>query len=181
MLETVAVLAVLLAIAVAGVMLLASRRPDTFAIERSALIMAPPERIYPLIADLRTLNTWNPFAADASITMSYSGPSIDKGATYDFASPRAGTGRFEITDTRPPSLITARLVMTKPFACDNRVEYRLVPEGPATRVTWHMSGHSTLMSKVMGLAMDPDKMVGGMFLKGLADLKTMAESKQQAT
>ena len=65
--------------------------------------------------------------------------------------------------------------MTRPMACDNKVEFTLVPVGCTTDVTWAMSGKSNLMSKLMCLAMDPDKMVGGQFEKGLADLKAIAE------
>ena len=39
-----------------------------------------------------------------------------------------------------------------------------------------MSGKKNFMFKAMGLFMDSDKMVGGDFEKGLADLKSVAEA-----
>ena len=52
----------LIALAVIIVILFAyaSTRPDTFAIYRSANIAAPPERIFSLIANLRSMNAWSP-------------------------------------------------------------------------------------------------------------------------
>ena len=67
----------LIALAVIIVILFAyaSTRPDTFAVYRSANIAAPAERIFPLIASLRSMNAWSPFAdPDPNIKISYSGP-----------------------------------------------------------------------------------------------------------
>ncbi|MDX2155173.1 MAG: SRPBCC family protein [Hyphomicrobiaceae bacterium] len=164
-----------LAVALVALLVYAATRPDTFSIERSIVIGAPAARVFPLINDLRALNTWNPFNADPSIKGAYDGPASGVGAAYTFASPRAGTGRIEVIDAAQPTRVDLRLVMTKPFACDNRIEYRLVPNGATTIVTWAMSGRSSLASKLMCAFMNPDRMVGGMFEKGLADLKRLAE------
>ena len=37
--------------AIAGVLGIAARRPDTFRVQRTAVIDAPPEKIHPLIVD----------------------------------------------------------------------------------------------------------------------------------
>lgn len=44
------------------------------------------------------------------------------------------------------------------------------------RVTWSMSGRKNSASKGFGLFMNLDKMVGGDFEKGLAQLKGVAEA-----
>ena len=180
MLEILAYVAGALVLFAAVLLLLAIRKPTSFSVARSIDIAAPPERIFPLINDLKTLNTWNPFNADPAIKSNYVGPAAGPGAAYNFASPRSGTGRFEVTDVVEPSHVGARLVMTRPMACDNRVEYRLAQAGPNTTVTWSMSGRSSLMARMMCVFMNPDDMCGKMFDKGLADLKSLAESKRQA-
>jgi hypothetical protein len=43
---------------IVGVLLFAATRPDTFRVQRTACIKAPPEKIFPLINDLRRFNTW---------------------------------------------------------------------------------------------------------------------------
>ena len=43
-------------------------------------------------------------------------------------------------------------------------------------VTWSMTGPKTRMTRVMGVFMSMDKMVGPDFEKGLAQLRIVAES-----
>jgi len=165
-----------IAVLVAAILLVASTRPDTFRTVRSATIGAPPDKIFPLMSDLRRMNEWNPFAhTDPKMTGSYSGPAAGAGAAFAFDGRKCGTGRIEIMDTQPPNRMDMRLVMTRPFKCDNAIAFTLEPQGAATRVTWEMSGRQILMSKVMGLFVDCDKMCGDQFDKGLADLKALAE------
>ena len=61
MLEIIAVIAVLLAIAIAVVLILAATRPDRFSIERTAIVNAPPEAIFPLIDDFHQWVAWSPY------------------------------------------------------------------------------------------------------------------------
>lgn len=169
----------LIALAVIIVILFAyaSTRPDTFAIYRSANIAAPPERIFSLIANLRSMNAWSPFAdPDPNIKITYSGPESGVGAAHTWAgNSKVGEGRIEITDVQAPNKVALRLQMVKPMRADNQVEFTLQPNSNATNVTWQMSGKQPLLAKVMTLFMDCDKMVGSQFEKGLANLKAMAE------
>lgn len=176
MLDVLALLLVLLALAIAVLLAFAATRPDRFRIARSQSIAAPADRIFPLIDDLRAMNTWNPFdKQDPGIKGIYSGPARGPGAAYDFASRKAGTGRIEIVDTDPPGRVTMRLRMVKPMAADNRVVFTLEPDAGATRVTWAMDGESRLAGKVMDVLTNCDRMVGSTFERGLTDLKALAE------
>ena len=53
MLKTLAIIVVVVLVVIAGVLIYASTRPDSFRVQRSASIKAPPEKIFPLINDLR--------------------------------------------------------------------------------------------------------------------------------
>jgi hypothetical protein len=53
--------------------------------------------------------------------------------------------------------------------------FTLAQDGPATKVTWAMSGQNTYPQKLMGTLFNMDRMVGGEFAKGLANLKALAE------
>ena len=57
----------------------------------------------------------------------------------------------------------------------NQVQFILQPRGNATDVTWQMEGPSPFLGKLIGVFMDMDRMVGGQFESGLADLKQRAE------
>lgn len=178
MLEILLIIALLVALAVVGVLIYAAFKPDHGTMARSITIAAPPERIFPMIDDLRAMNTWNPFVkTDPNLKGTYSGPEHGKGATFDFdGNKNAGAGRVMITDSAPSSKVTMSLAMTRPFACNNVVEFTLRPTGSnATDVTWAMSGPAPYFARVMGTVFNMEKMVGGTFDKGLADLKRAVE------
>ncbi len=67
------------------------------------------------------------------------------------------------------------LEFRKPFKASNVTEFTFKPEGNLTVVTWTMSGKNNFISKAIGLFMDCDKMVGGQFEKGLAQIKSITE------
>jgi hypothetical protein len=66
----------------------------------------------------------------------------------------------------------------KPFKATNIAEFTFKPEGDQTVVTWSMTGKNNFMFKAVGLFMNCDKIVGGMFEQGLANLKTIAEAEK---
>jgi uncharacterized protein YndB with AHSA1/START domain len=166
-----------LGLAIAAILIYAATKPAHGRTARSVEIKAPPERIFPLIDNLKQMNTWNPFVkTDPNLKGVYSGPASGKGAAYAFdGNKNAGAGHITITDSVPSSKVTMNLVMTRPFACDNIVEFTLVPNGSTTIVTWAMSGPAPYFMRVMGTLFNMEKMMHGTFDKGLADLKAMAE------
>ena len=165
------------AVVIIGVLIAAAMRPDDFRIERSTTIKAAPEKVYPLINDLHKFNLWNPFnkmEPDAKGT--YSGADSGKSAAYAWEGKRMGSGRMEIIDTAAPRLVVLKLDFLKPFQAHNTAEFTIVPKPEGTSVTWAMFGKSPFIPKLMGLFMSQDKMVGGAFENGLADLKAAAEN-----
>lgn len=178
MLDTLAITAAVLIVVGGLAYAYAATRPKSFRIARSVLVDASPAELHPLINDLRAMNTWNPFdKQDPAIKGIYSGPTAGVGATYAFQSAKAGTGQIEIVDSDAPSRVTLRLQMTKPIAADNQVDFLLEPAGAQTKVTWAMSGPTTLLTRLLP-TWCMDSMCGGMFEKGLADLKSLAETRK---
>ena len=151
---------------------------DTYSVERSTLIDAPPERIYAAIADFRRWREWSPWEdVDPGLERTYSGADSGPGARYAWSGNRkAGKGTMEITSAEAPSRIDIDLVFEKPFKARNDTVFAIAPEGAgSSRVTWTMTGRKTLMTKVMGVFKSMDAMVGPDFEKGLARLKSTAE------
>lgn len=162
---------------IAGLLAFAATRPDSFSVQRTTTIQAPPEKIFALINDFRQWPQWSPWEQlDPSMQRSYSGPASGLGAVYGWSSEgKAGAGRMEITDAVPSGKVTIRLDFSKPFAAHNTAEFTLEPEGTATKVTWRMFGPSPLIAKVMGLFFSMDDMVGKDFEAGLAKMKQVAQ------
>ena len=179
-LERLAILAVAL---IGAVLVVAATRPDTFEVRRTARINASPERIFPLINDLRAFNSWNPYEKkDPNLVGHYSGPPGGKGASYAFKGNKdVGTGSIEIVASSPASRVTMTLLMLEPFESRNVVEFVLEPSGDATNVTWAMHGRVPYLAKVVHLFFDVDGMVGSDFAAGLAGLKAIVESRAMAS
>ena len=171
----VAIIAIVIAVALVAVLVYAATKPDTFGIQRVASIVAPPEKIFPLIDDLRAHSSWSPFEKDPSMKRTHSGAIRGKGAVYEWEGNRqVGAGRIAITDSTP-SKVTMALDMLKPFAAHNTVEFRLEPKAGFTNVTWAMRGRQPYMAKLMSTFIDCEKMVGSQFEEGLGKLKALAE------
>jgi hypothetical protein len=179
MLEIVAIVAIGLAVAVAIVLILASTRPDTFIVRRSAVVRAQAERIFPLIDNFHQWAGWSPWEnRDPAMKRTFAGAESGKGAIYAWdGNKNVGSGRMEILDASSPSKITIKLDFFKPFEGHNTAEFTLAPErdASATNVIWVMQGPSSFMSKVMQLFMNFDTMIGRDFEAGLANLKKLAE------
>jgi uncharacterized protein YndB with AHSA1/START domain len=170
-------IAFVIAILIAAVLAYAATKPDSFRIERTTTIKAPPERIFTLINDFRQWEAWSPWERiDPSIKRTYSGAASGKGAVYAWEGDRnIGKGRMEIIESSPPSRVVLRLDFSEPFEAHNEVLFKLEPRGDAIAVTQAMYGPSPYMSKVMGIFFDMDKMVGEKYEEGLASIKAIAE------
>lgn len=148
---------------------------ETFRVERSVHVDAAPAAISPLIEDFRRWTAWSPYEKlDPNQQRSYGGAARGVGAVYAWAGKKSGAGRMEIRGVEP-NLITIKLDFSKPMKASNTALFLLEPDGAGTRVTWAMEGPKTLMSKVMGLFLSMDSLVGKDFEQGLADLKAAAE------
>lgn len=177
MLKTIAYVVAVIVVVVAGILIYAATRPDTFRVQRSATIKAPPDKIYALINDLRLWNGWSPYEKkDPDMKRTFSGAPSGKGAIYEWdGNNNVGKGRMEITNTAPASKVVIKLDFIKPFEGHNTAEFTLEPKGDSTVVTWAMYGSASFMMKVMGIFMNMDNMIGNDFAVGLANLKTVAE------
>ena len=181
MLEIIAIIAVVLAIAIVIVLILASTKPATFSIRRSAVMQAPAEAVFPLINNFHQWAKWSPWEnKDPAMKRDYSGAESGNGAVYAWdGNKNVGSGRMEILDASPPSKITIKLDFFKPFEGHNTAEFTMLPQGGAnnggTTVTWTMHGPASFMSKVMQVFMNLDNMIGKDFEAGLSNLKKLTE------
>lgn len=150
---------------------------DTYTVQRSATIAAPPQRVYEQIVDFHRWTAWSPWEdIDPDMRRDHSGPESGVGATYAWSGDRkAGQGRMTITEAAEPSRVRIDLHFEKPFKARNDTDFHIEPDGAGSRVTWTMTGQKTLATKVMGVFRSMDAMIGPDFEKGLARLRTAAE------
>lgn len=168
---------IVIVVLIAAILAYAATRPGNFQVQRKTSIQAPPEKIFPLIADFHNWTSWSPWEnKDPALKRTYSGAPSGKGAVYAWEGNRnVGSGRMEITDAPAPSKIAIKLDFIKPFEGHNLAGFTLQPEGGATTVTWDMRGPMAFIPKVFGIFVSMDKMIGNDFETGLANLKAVAE------
>ena len=159
MVKTIAIVVVaLLVVSLAGVLLLAVSKPDTFRVQRATSVKAPPDRIFPLIADFHGWSAWSPYEKlDPAMKRTFSGADKGKGAVYEWDSDgKAGKGRMEIIDASPPAKVVIKLDFISPFEGHNTAEFTMNAKGDDTNVTWAMYGPAPFISSYMpGGASDP--------------------------
>lgn len=152
-------------------------QPAEFRVERSTTIAAPSHVVYGYVNDLRAMEAWSPFAKmDPAQVNSYDGPASGVGATCAWEGGRAGKGRMTIVGVEPDRQVDLRLEFLEPMEATNSARFTLAPDGGATRVTWSMEGRNGFVGKAFALFGNMDRVVGGEFEKGLAAMKTLAES-----
>jgi uncharacterized protein YndB with AHSA1/START domain len=174
--------AVVIAVLAGGVLAYAATKPDTFRLQRTATINAPPQTVFAMINDYRNWTAWSPWEKkDPNLKRTYSEPSSGKGATYAWEGDKnVGKGSMLITEATPASRVALNLDFEKPFQAHNKVVFDLDSKGLTTDVTWSMEGPTPFFAKLIHVFIDMDKMVGKDFEAGLAAMKAAAEKQVAA-
>jgi uncharacterized protein YndB with AHSA1/START domain len=168
---------IVVVVLIAALLLYAAMRPNEFRVQRTARINAAPEKIFPHIADFHQWAAWSPYEKlDSAMKKTYSGAPAGKGAVYEWnGNGKVGEGRMEILDVAPPNNLTIDLHFVRPFRADNSAQFTLDPKADGTDVTWAMRGSSVFMTKLMGIFINMDRLIGKDFEAGLATLKSIVE------
>jgi hypothetical protein len=176
MLKTLTIIGVVVLVVVACVLTYAATRPDTFRVQRTVNIKASPDRIYPLINDLKSWTQWSPYEKkDPAMKRTFGAVTAGKGATYAWEGNKdVGQGSMEILESSPQKVLI-KLDFQKPFEAHNRAEFILAPKGDTTDVTWAIHGPMPFLSKVITTFVSMDSMIGKDFEQGLASLKAAVE------
>ncbi len=167
-----------LGVIVVGFVVLVALRPSEYRVARTAIIAAPAPAVFAQVNDFHRWGAWNPWAQiDPAMKQAYDGAPAGPRAIYTWAgNNEVGEGRMTLTESRPSELIRIKLEFLRPFAATSTAEFAFKPEGDRTAVTWSMTGDVNFMAKVIHLFMDMDRMIGGNFEKGLAQMKSVVEA-----
>jgi Polyketide cyclase / dehydrase and lipid transport len=173
-----------IAAVVAIFLIVVALQPSDFKVERSATMRAPAPAAFAQVNDFQNWRAWSPWEkVDPELRRQYDGPKAGTGAVYAWQGNKdVGEGRMTITDSRPGELVRIRLEFFKPFAATNTAEFSFKPAAQgggneSTLVTWTMTGQNNFLAKAICMFVDMDKMVGGMFDQGLAQMKTVVERR----
>ena len=167
------ILAILFIVVIAG-------QPDEFIVTRANRIVTSPEKIFPHVDNLRAWDAWSPWAKlDPNSKSTFEGPESGVGSAMTWAgNDDVGEGKMTVVESVANDHVKIRLDFAKPFAGTSFATLSLKPDGEKTNVTWSMVGENpSYLSRVMCTLFNANKMVGGMFEKGLANLGEVAAGK----
>ena len=175
MLKKILIAFVVLVAGFAGVV---AMQPSEFKVERTATIDAPAADVFAQVNDLHKWEAWSPWAKlDPAMKQTYDGAEAGVGAIYSWSGNNdVGEGRMTITDSTPHERVGIKLEFLKPMASTCSTVFTFKPEGEQTTVTWTMTGTNNFIGKAFCMFMNMDKMVGGDFEKGLAQMKSVSEA-----
>ena len=173
---------ILIAVAalVALFVVIVALQPSDFRIERRAAMAASAPAVFAQVNDLQNWRAWSPWEKlDPQLKRTYEGPAAGTGAQYAWAGNKdVGEGRMTIVESRPGELVRIKLEFFKPFAATNTAEFSFAPDGKGgSAVTWSMSGQNNFVARAICLFVNMDRMVGGQFEQGLAQMKTVVEKR----
>ena len=169
-------------IVVIGLVAVIAMQPDTFLVSRTTSIAAPLAEVFALVNDFHKWEKWSPWEKlDPAIKTTFEGAPSGTGAIYAWVgNDKVGEGRQTILESKAGELVRIKLEFVKPFASVADTEFAFSGDGNATTVTWIMKGENNFISKGFCLFMGGmDKVIGPDFEKGLAQLKSLAESAAQ--
>jgi hypothetical protein len=173
----IAIIAVVAVVAI--ITILALTKPATISVSRTIVIRVPALVVFGLIDDFHNWPQWAPQdREDKTMLREYEGAQSGVGAISTWTSKgNAGAGRMEIAKSESNREIEVHVDFRAPFVAHNVNIFRIeaLPDGQS-RLTWSMHGTNVFMMKVMSVFVSPDSMMGPHFEKGLAALKSAAES-----
>jgi len=171
------IIGLIIAVLIAGVLVLAATKPDTFRVQRAASIKAPPEKVFAILNDFQKWGAWSPWEKkDPAMKRTFGATTSGKGAKYAWEGNKdVGKGSMEIAESSPSSRLTIKLDFIEPFEGHNIVDFTLEPKGDSTTVSWNIHGPMPFVSKVISVFCSMDSMIGKDFEAGLANLKAVAE------
>lgn len=163
---------VLILFAVIGLLL-----PSSTAVERSIVVRAPADKVFPHLNGMRAFHAWSPWSAiDPETVFEFSGPEQGVGSRMHWSSgnQQVGQGSQEITLSVPDREVETLLQFGDKG--NGTATFLLEPEGNGTRVRWRFSTDFgwDLFSRYVGLMLDG--MIGAQYDKGLQDLKARIET-----
>jgi effector-binding domain-containing protein len=152
--------------------------PKSYQLERSIVIAATPDMIWPHMNSLKKVNEWSPFLKeDPDAVVEYTGNDGEVGSKSTWSSKKMGKGEQTITAIEPMKSSTVHLKFFRPWGEDESDGYlTLEPDSGGTKVTWGMKGNNGFLGKAMMSIMSMEKNVGPFFESGLADLKAKVDA-----
>jgi uncharacterized protein YndB with AHSA1/START domain len=166
---------VVLAIIVIQAIVIAMQ-PEKAHIEKSIVINAPADSIFPEVSNYRNFSTWSPWTKmDPEVKQSFDETQASVGSTMSWDGPKTGKGLMKVEEIEENKRVKSSMTFGG-YNGKFYSEFILTPEENGTRVTWTYEGHNAgLTGKAMWVVIG--SMLSSQYDQGLKDLKDLVEHR----
>jgi hypothetical protein len=175
-------LLILILILIVAVLVLGLVEPKDITVTRSATINAPRAIVWDQIVKFKNWNNWSPWyqKEPGQIKMSYFGNDGEPGSGYHWVG-SSKTGEGEMTNKGvSDGHMDFQLHFIKPMNGMADGSFDAKDTAGMTNVTWTMTNHMKYPWNAMCVFFNAEKMIGGDFEKGLANMKQYSETHASA-
>lgn len=150
--------------------------PRQYRVERSIVIKARADQVFPQFADLRAWKNWGAWQErDPGMKLTYSEKSSGLGAWSAWESKSEGNGRMTITGVEAGVRIGYRLEFPD-MGTSSTGAMELQPADGGVRLVWIDAGDLGMNPIFRWIGLFLDRMIGRDFERGLAKLKSLVEA-----
>ncbi|MBK7084778.1 MAG: SRPBCC family protein [Flavobacteriales bacterium] len=157
-----------LAVVIVGIIIVSRFQPDSYTVERSATIAAPPEVVFEHVNNFEKWQQFNAWGdSDPNAAYTYNETESGVGANFHWkGNSDMGEGRMTILESKPNEYVKVDLAFIEPFEGKAIAELLLEPTEGGTKLTERTSSDHNFFSKIMCMFMDMDKMIGEKYEEG---------------
>ena len=163
---------------IALILLVAAAVGTKWKFERSILIQAPMDKVWPHISTFKASNEWSPWIGlDPNIRQQITGEDGTPGATYSWESneKNVGAGSQIMRSITERSEVVSQINFLRPIKGKADGYIRIAPEGGGTRAEWGITSATPYPMNIIKLFGVIEKNLNRDFTKGLNKLKELSE------
>jgi len=170
------------ALAIAIILVLASRKPTTQTFQRRQTIDASSEVVYAHIGSLRAYNEWNPWAADEpEQVVVFGGEDGAIGSTMSWEGRKTGQGTMTLSESNGTDMVRYDLSFLKPMKGSGSARVCLQKKDQVVEAVWDIDIAQNFVARIMAVFMNFEKMMGPYYERGLTKLKELSEAEVRKT
>jgi hypothetical protein len=146
--------------------------------EKSILIQASMDKVWPHINTFKASNEWSPWIGqDPNIRQQITGVDGTPGATYSWESneKNVGAGSQTMQSITEQSEVVSQINFLRPIKGKADGYIRIAPEGGGTRAVWGITSATPYPMNIIKLFGVIEKNLDRDFTKGLSKLKELSE------
>ena len=165
---------------IALLLIVAALSPKGFDVEKSTVIDASAEAVFPHVQYFEKRDAWYPWGKDDPTNVtSIEGTDGTVGAISNWEGETTGKGSQTITAIEANKHIETELAFVEPYESVAETYMNVEAVDGGTKVSWGLSSAMSFPFNAMLLFMDPEAAVGADYEKGLAALKRIVEEEAQ--